>query len=55
MIVKKVVIVNCFDTYEDRVDLIHEFFREKGYEVTVIQSDFRHFKKNYRDDSKKDE
>lgn len=51
---KKVVIVNCFDTYEDRVDLIHEFFREKGYEVTVIQSDFRHFKKNYRDDSKKD-
>ena len=49
---KKAVIVNCFDTYEDRVDLVHEFFKERGYDVTVIQSDFRHFKKTYRDESK---
>lgn len=48
----KVVIVNCFDTYEERVDLVHEFFKEQGYSVTVIQSDFRHFKKVNREDSK---
>ncbi len=50
----KAVIVNCFDTYEDRVDLVHEFFKEQGYEVTVIQSDFRHFKKMYREETKED-
>jgi hypothetical protein len=48
----KVVIVNCFDTYEDRVDLVHEFFKEQGYDVTVIQSDFRHFKKVHREEPK---
>lgn len=32
----KAVIVNCFDTYEDRVDLFHEFFKGQGYDVTVI-------------------
>jgi hypothetical protein len=25
----KVAIVNCFDTYEDRVDLLYEFFIEQ--------------------------
>lgn len=50
----KLVIVNCFDTYEDRVDLVHETFREQGYDVTVIQSDFRHFKKIHRKDIKDD-
>ncbi|WP_430508182.1 hypothetical protein [Rossellomorea marisflavi] len=50
----KATIINCFDTYEDRVDLIHEFFKLKGFEVTVIQSNFRHFKKVYRVDEKKD-
>lgn len=48
----KVVIVNCFDTYEDRVDLLHDFFIENGHNVTVIQSDFRHFKKIKRTESK---
>lgn len=48
----KAVIVNCFDTYEDRVDLVHQFFKEQGYEVTVIQSDFRHFKKVHREEPK---
>lgn len=48
----KAVIVNCFDTYEDRVDLVHEFFKEQGYDVTVIQSDFRHFKKVHREEPK---
>jgi len=50
----RAVIVNCFDTYEDRVDLIQEFFKEQGYDVTVIQSDFRHFKKVHRVESKED-
>lgn len=50
----KAVIVNCFDTYEERVDLVHDFFGEQGYEVTVIQSDFRHFKKIYREEKKED-
>lgn len=48
----KAVIVNCFDTYEDRVDLVHEFFKEQGYDVTVIQSNFRHFKKVHRKEPK---
>ena len=46
----KVAIVNCFDTYEDRVDLLYEFFIEQGHNVTVIHSDFRHFKKEHRKD-----
>lgn len=50
----KAVIVNCFDTYEDRVDLVHEFFKGQGYDVTVIQSDFRHFKKVRREGMKED-
>ena len=48
----KIAIVNCFDTYEDRVDLLYEFFIEQGHNVTVIHSDFRHFKKEHRKDSK---
>lgn len=50
----KVTIVNCFDTYEHRVDLLHSYFKENGYEVNVIQSDFRHFQKVKRKDRKED-
>jgi glycosyltransferase involved in cell wall biosynthesis len=50
----KVVIVNCFDTFEDRIDLLHDFFIKKGYDVTIIQSNFRHFKKIHRTESKQD-
>lgn len=50
----KVVIVNCFDTYEERVDLVHDFFKIRGDEVFVIQSDFRHFEKTHRIESKED-
>lgn len=46
------VIVNCFDTYENRVDLVSTYLKKKDIAVTVIQSDFRHFKKTYRDDRK---
>lgn len=51
---RKIVIVNCFDTYENRIDLLHDFFCNKGNDVTVIQSDFRHFKKIHRTDKKQD-
>lgn len=51
---KKVVLVNCFDTYEDRIDLLYNFFMNKGHIVKVIQSDFRHSKKKYRQESKSD-
>lgn len=50
----KVVIVNCFDTYEDRIDLLHDYFSNKGNVVTIVQSDFRHFKKIKRVESKQD-
>ncbi|MBW9151364.1 glycosyltransferase [Clostridium estertheticum] len=50
----KVVIVNCFDTYEDRIDLLHDFFINKGHDATIIQSNFRHFKKVKRTESKQD-
>lgn len=40
-----VCIVNCFDTYEQRVDLLCEYFKERGDHVVVFSSDFRHFKK----------
>ncbi|NGM83579.1 glycosyltransferase family 4 protein [Paenibacillus sp. 7124] len=50
----KVVIVNCFDTYEERIDLLHDFFIKKGHDVTIIQSDFRHFKKVRRVEEKTD-
>lgn len=49
-----VIIVNCFDTYEHRVDLVYDFFVQAGHEVLIVQSDFRHFKKIKRTDTKKD-
>lgn len=50
----KVTIVNCFDTYEHRVDLLHKYFKDNGHDVSVIQSDFRHFQKIKRTDKKED-
>lgn len=50
----KITIVNCFETFEDRIDLIHDFFIDLGHEVTVIQSDFTHIKKTKRMDVKQD-
>ncbi|MBM7839414.1 glycosyltransferase involved in cell wall biosynthesis [Alkalihalobacillus xiaoxiensis] len=43
----KVVVVNCFDTYGERVGLIKEFFENKSFQVTVLQSNFSHFNKEY--------
>lgn len=47
----KILIVNCFDTYENRVDLLYEYFRQKG-EVTVLTSDFAHREKKVREQNK---
>lgn len=50
----KVVIVNCFDTYEHRVDLLHNFFNSRGDQIKVYTSNFRHFEKVERTDKKDD-
>ena len=50
----KVCIINCFDTYEHRVDLLHDYFKSIGVNVRVITSDYRHFEKCRRTDSKDD-
>jgi len=52
--IKKVCIINCFDTYEHRVDLLHDYFEKNGFDVSVYTSDYRHFEKTVREDSKKD-
>lgn len=49
-----VCIINCFDTYEHRVDLLHIYFKSIGANVRVITSDYRHFEKCRRTDSKED-
>lgn len=43
----KVSIVNCFETYQIRVEAVYDFFIDEGHEVNVIQSSFSHMKKNY--------
>ena len=49
-----VCIINCFDTYEHRVDLLHDYFKSTGANVRVITSDYRHFEKCKRSDVKED-
>lgn len=51
---KNVCIINCFDTYEHRVDLLYHFFKYQGLKVSVYTSDFRHFEKCKRTDRKED-
>ena len=40
-----IVIVNAFDTYEHRVKLLYDVFKENGDSVKVLTSNFRHFEK----------
>lgn len=49
---KKVCIVNCFDTYEHRVDLLYNYFKKNNYDVKVYTSNYRHIEKVYRTDKK---
>ena len=48
----KVVILSCFDTYENRVDLLYEYFVSKGYDAKVVTSCFSHFYKKPREEKK---
>lgn len=52
--INSVCIINCFDTYEHRVDLLHDYFKSIGAKVRVITSDYRHFEKCRRTDCKED-
>lgn len=48
----KITIVNCFDTYEDRVDMLCKALRADGHAVFVVCSDWRHYQKCVRTDNK---
>lgn len=45
-----VVIINCFDTYEHRVELLRSHFAAQGKTVRVLTSDWKHFHKTVRQD-----
>lgn len=48
----RVVIINCFDTYGSRVELLYNYFSKKGAETVVLTSDFQHIKKTYVNERK---
>ena len=48
----RIVLVNCFDTYRERVENVYEYFVSKGHEVYVIVSDFKHFAKMRNDEER---
>lgn len=50
----KVVVINCFDTYQHRVDFLSTFFHTKGWSVTKLTSDFSHRTKSTIDQPKMD-
>ena len=41
----KIAIINCFDTYEERVVNLARYFDMKKYKVTVLTSDYLHMAK----------
>lgn len=45
-----VVIVNCFETFDHRVELLRRYFSKRGMRVHVITSDWEHFHKRVRRD-----
>ena len=48
-----IIIVNCFDTYEYRVDLLLELFLKNNYNTYVLTSDYCHIEKKKRTEAKK--
>ena len=50
----RIIIINCFDTYEPRVNLLLRILKEHRHEVTVITSDYRHREKIKRTEKKED-
>lgn len=47
-----IVIIDCFDTWEHRVDLLTKTFSDEGHNVTVLMSDYRHIDKIRRYEKK---
>lgn len=41
----KVAIISCFETYQNRIDDMEKYYILRGNEVTIIKSNFLHFKK----------
>lgn len=52
--INNVCIINCFDTYEHRVDLLYSYFKQGGANVQVLTSNYKHIEKCSRNDVKKD-
>lgn len=46
--IMRVLIVNCFETYEHRVELLRQFFLGQGFETKVITSNWLHIDKKVR-------
>lgn len=46
-----VVIVNCFDTYEQRVILLQKYFHNRNWNVSIVTSNYRHIQKSFRKDT----
>lgn len=44
----KIAIINCFDTYEERVGMLYNFFIKRNCLVNVFTSDFMHIEKRKR-------
>lgn len=41
----KITIINCFDVYDHRVELLQDGLSREGYQVSVLIPDFRHIQK----------
>lgn len=48
-----IVVVDCFETWEHRVDLLLKVLNSEGHNVQVLMSDYRHIEKCRRNDVKK--
>ncbi|VTT43212.1 glycosyltransferase [Streptococcus porcinus] len=46
----KVGIVNGFDVYEHRLDLLYQYFKNRGHDVNVYTTNYLHREKKYRTD-----
>lgn len=50
---KRAVLITCFEAYDNRIVIAERVLKSRGYDVTVIESDFRHLQKERRCDSRK--
>ncbi len=49
-----IMIISCFDTWEQRTDILYRCMTQAGHKVHVLSSDFRHSDKMKRTDTKLD-